>query len=134
MKFIWNVYRYNSKEIEIFNIFDHKRFLNDVKTDLKKCDTKEVFVEKLKKHLMYYFWSKCEYEVVVTPWAPSIDQKELDRLNDENDKFYNVYNYYPRVCFVNPTISKKIDIYSQVMLNYDVFADYVWSHKKNRSR
>ena len=46
---------------------------------------------------MYYFWCKSEYEVVIAPWGGSIGANEV-----------------------------KIDIYTQVMNNWDVFLDYVW--------
>ena len=45
---------------------------NDVKKDLRKCKTKEEFAEKIKSHLMYYFWSKCEYEVVISSFPVHI--------------------------------------------------------------
>jgi len=101
----WNVYNYNTnrREMEVFDIFKHRRFSVDVDENLKKCTDKADFAEKLKSDLMYYFWSKSEYEIFVSSWT--------GRNGDDETK---------------------IDVYKQVMLNWDVFLDYVWSHKMIR--
>lgn len=95
----WNVYYYNfnGKKIEKFNIFDHYRFREDVEKDLEKYKSKDEFAKALRSHLFYYFGSKCEWEVLISPWIG--DGKTV-----------------------------KVDVYSQVMLNFDVFVDYVWTH------
>lgn len=100
----WNVIygNFNSREIETFNVFRHYGFAASCQKNAKKHnDNKEAFAEQLRCDLMYYFWSKCEYEVIVSHW-PS---KEDDR-------------------------DRKIDIYDQVMLNWDIFLDYTWEHRK----
>lgn len=61
---------------------------------------KNEFAEAVKRDLLYYFWSKCEYEIVITGW-PNVE----DNL-------------------------EKVDAYGQVMLNFDIFIDYLWSHKQ----
>ena len=134
MKLEYYVYHndFNKKTIEKFNVFNHGRFLEDVKKDLKKCKTKEEFAEELRRHLMYYYWSKCEWEVVVTSWVPHITVSELDRLNKEREKTIEKYGREPYRLYVNPDVGEKIDVYEQVMLNFEVFADYVWSHKESK--
>lgn len=133
MKLEWNVYThdFNSREIKTFNIFNHGRFLEDVKKDLKKYETKEEFTERLRGHLFYYYGSKCEWEVVVTSWVPHITMSELDRINTEREETLKKYNREPYRLYVNPDVGKKIDVYGQVRLNWDIFVDYVWSHKRS---
>ena len=96
----WNVYNYdfNSNEIIVFNIFEHGTFLKYIKDAIKESTSKEEFAKKLKAELQYYFWSKCEYEVLVSPW---IGRKE--------------------------PVQKKIDVYDQIMNNWHVFVDYVYN-------
>ena len=132
MKLEYYVYRHdiNKREIVEFNIFNHGRFLEDVKKDLKKYDTKEEFAERLREHLFYYYGSKCEWEVVITSWVPHITMSELDRINAEREESKNKYDRDPYSLYVNPDIGKKVCVYSQVMLNWHLFVDYVWSHKK----
>ena len=132
MKLEYYVYyhNFNGRSIEKFNIFDHGRFLEDVKKDLKKYADKEEFSERLRGHLFYYYGSKCEWEVVITSWVPHITISELNRLNEEREKTLKEYNREPYRLYVNPDVSEKQDVYEQVMLNWDLFVDYVWSHKK----
>ena len=98
----WNVFYHdgNRQKITTFNIFKHNSFAKDIKTDLKESKDKQEFKTKLKSNLMYYFWSKAEYEIIISPWVGGRDTKEL-----------------------------KVDVYTQVMNNFDIFLDYVWSKK-----
>ena len=123
---------FNSKEIKIFNIFDHARFCDCVKKALKQFDNKEEFAEEVKKSLMWCYWCKSEHEIVITTWAPYIAMSELDRLNDEREKTLREYNREPYSLHVNPEVGEKVDIYSQVMLNWGAFVEYVWSQKRSK--
>lgn len=136
MNLEWYVYRedWNNKKIETFNIFNNSRFCEDVKMALKKFDNKEDFAEEVKKSLMWCYWCKSEHEIVITTWAPHITMSELDRLNTEREKTLKEYNREPYRLYINPEVGEKVDIYSQVRLNWSVFVDYVWSHKNNYRR
>lgn len=99
----WYVYYYdvNRKKINTYNIFEHSSFKKEFSV-LLKCDlTKEVFADQLKHILQYYFWGKCEWEIV---------------LNHDN----------------GTNSDRKIDVYEQVMLNWDKFVDYCWSFKSEK--
>lgn len=132
----WIVYRhdFNGQKIKTFNIFDHGRFCEDVEKHFKKYKNKDEFAEHLKRSLMYYYWSKSEWEVVITEWVPHITMEELDRLNTEREKTLKEYNREPYVLYINPDVGKKIDVYEQVMNNWDIFFDYVWNSKIHRPR
>ena len=66
----------------------------------KKLERKE-FEKELRSIIRYSFWSKCEYELQLFPWPDS-----------ERDKGH------------------KIDVYNQIEINWDRFADYVWENQK----
>ena len=93
----WNVYYYNmnSHKIVPFNIFNHSRFREDIQMAFKKCKTIDVFIERLKSDLFYYFGFKAEYEIVLAPWCGGGDKETI-----------------------------KIDNYYQVMQNWDKFVEY----------
>lgn len=92
------VYYFNEKKIAEYDIFEHDSFAEDVKKAYKKYHNDyDSFCENVRKSLAYYFWSKCEWEVIVSAWPPS------DRVPE-----------------------RKVDVYEQVMLNWDVFIGYVW--------
>ena len=99
----WNVIKYNinDKKLVKFNIFDHSRFYEDLKKLLEQHKEKDQFAEELKKDLMYYFWCKAEYEVLISGLFSK-----------------------------NPNETEKIDIYDQIALNYDRFVNYIWDNKK----
>lgn len=96
----WNVYYHdsNAKKIIQWNIFKHGSFRKEVYELLKSDLNKDDFIEQLRKSLMYYFWSKSEYQVLILPWVGEADDI-------------------------------KIDIYDQVMMNWNKFSEYVWLNK-----
>lgn len=98
----WTVYRHNinADRIETINVFMHGGFTNEVLFLLKKCKDKNELAEKLRGSLAYYFRIKAEWEVLIYPWCGSRNKEPI-----------------------------KVDVYDQVYNNWDVFVDYVWSHK-----
>lgn len=128
----WNVLMrdFNARKIKEYDIFRHSSFAEDVAELSNRDLTKEDFTEKLRRTLQYYFWSKSEYEVVVTSWPPYIDGEELARLNAEYEEYNTKWGRYPYKMNVCLDVGKKIDIYDQVRLNWDVFVDYVWSQRR----
>lgn len=98
----WNVYidDINKRKIIIFNVFKHYSFCEDLKEIIKKCKTIKDFSTELKRICMYYFWSKCEYEIILTCFP------KWDKFKEE-----------------------KIDVYSQLNLNWDKFVNYIWENK-----
>ena len=103
----WNVFigNFNHKDIETYNIFDHYLFKEDCDKAWKKHGTDfQKFSKEVKSSLMYYFWSKCEWEIILSHWPPS------ERFKD-----------------------KKVDVYEQVMLNWEVFITYLWNYYYLRS-
>lgn len=128
----WNVFRYdiNSRKIELYNIFKHSGFAKDIQELLSKQISKEEFAEELHRSAMYYFWSRCEYEIAITSWPPYIDRHGLDVLNFENENYHQAYGHYPNCLHVDLNVEKKIDIFEQIRLNWDAFVDYVWGQRK----
>ena len=133
---IWNVYREdcNRGAIVKYNIFDHGGFAQDVNKLLKEDISKDEFAEQLKRSLMYWFWCKSEHEVVISSWPVYIDKEELDRISTEYEEYNNKWGHYPYKINISPDVGKKIDIYSQVMMNWDQFVEYVWNNKDNYLR
>ena len=106
---VWNVYveHFNRQKIVPYNIFDHTDFLADIQKEIKRIpetQDDEEYIESvssvLRSVMMYYFWSKCEWEIVLTSWPTNIRG-----FHDE-----------------------KVDVYDQVRLNWDSFVDYVMAH------
>lgn len=101
----WNVYYYNSnsRKIEIHNVFNHWRFIEYSAKYIKKYkDDPKALEEQIRRELMYYYWSKYEWEVIVAPFTSNPKEEE----------------------------EKKLDVYEQVMLNWDRFFEYFLAHRK----
>lgn len=98
----WNVFieNINRRQIEIYNIFNHASFKKDCDDAWHEYNNNfQKFAENVKRSLMYYFWSKCEWEIILSDFPPS-------------KKFQK----------------KKVDVYEQVMLNWDKFIYYLWEY------
>ena len=94
-------YDFNKRKAYNFNIFNNVRFLEELKRiyiDLNcSFDSDiDVFKDRLMRSLRYCFWCKTEYEIYVR-----------DAFHDEDNEI------------------SKIDVYSQVLPNLDILADYI---------
>ena len=102
---VWNVFidDVNKKEISIFNVFHSYTFDEQLKKEFRRY-ARHKDIEKLKAEIKnwarYCFWSKCEYEITLTSFPEKKDFKE-----------------------------KKVDVYQQLMLNWDSFVEYVLKNK-----
>lgn len=132
MELQWNVYvhNFNSNQIKIFNIFNHGRFLKDVKDSLKSSKDKNEFMDKLRSSLFYYYCGKAEWEIIVTSLTSHIKTEELDRLIEKREYFREKYRRDPNTLSINLDLEKKLDVCSQVMINWDLFVEYVWSTRR----
>lgn len=100
-KLEWNAYiaNFNRKTIESYNVFNHFRFYEDCKKNAKKnAKDYEAFCNQLKRDLQYYFWSRCEWEIIISDWPTS------------------------------GRCDEKVDVYDQISLNLEHFCRYVWEH------
>lgn len=133
----WTVYisNFNSNQIERYNIFTHGSFFEDVCKIVSKYNkangegvvnntesTDWWLSEEIRKSAMYYFWSKCEWEVVITDWpreevAKKIDVYQQIRLN------WNIFiNYIKENINSFPSIRNK-------KLMWKMIGDYKDNHR-----
>lgn len=65
----------NRKQIKVYNIFEHKDFMEDCDGAWEDYKNEHHDFSKFKKdiesNLMYYFWCKCEWEIVLSDFPPS---------------------------------------------------------------
>lgn len=130
IKLCWNVFRYNGKDIETFNIFNHSSFYKEVIDITKKySQSKIVFADKIITVLRYYFWCKCEHEIIMTSFPTYVSDEGLKKMETDRDKYIQNYGCCK---FVQPYLDteRKVDIYTQVMVNRLHFINYLWSHKE----
>lgn len=141
-KLEWNVFYYdiNRNKITTYNIFRHSRFNNDVKKAFEKYKTKEEFSGSLRREVMYYFWSKAEWELIIEltkdnhifliPWCGCRNPEEV-KIDVTNDTSFDWSGFakknIDRQIYKNEA---KIDVHDQIEYIWDNFLEYVWNSKK----
>lgn len=141
-KLEWNVFYYdiNRNKITTYNIFRHGRFNKYVEKAFKTSKTKEEFAKILRRELMYYFWSKAEWELVIEldednhifliPWCGCRNPEEV-KIDVTNDTSFDWSGFakkqIERQIYKNEA---KIDVYDQIEYVWDNFLEYIWNSKK----
>lgn len=131
----WMVYKedWNNKLITTFNIFRHHSYKKEIERIIEMAQmglTKDNFEKEIRHLSQYYFWSKSEYEIVMTSWPPYIDaNNELDRLINEKRE-NKARGWSTKYLDIRPVVAEKISIYDQLLLNWDAFIDYLWLNKE----
>lgn len=137
-KLVWNVVHQsvNRGVIERWNVFDHGGVMEDIIKAFKKHkNNKDEFLKAVKSSLMYYYWSKCEWEVIlsiqddkmiITPWVGGRDENIF--LDVSDDKDFDWFSFYNKMTehYVVERNSVKIDVYDQVMFMWNEFSVYLW--------
>lgn len=94
---IWNVFVYGHQTgaIEVYNIFNHTNFKSAIEkllaTDLTK--DREAFSKKVDEILLYYFWSKCNYEIVLTNCYSNFPHRKVDVYEQISINLTQFINY-----------------------------------------
>ena len=144
LPFSWKacLFDINSDKLIEHDILQYREtFVKDLK---KKCSTKEEFVDKFFRDLMWHYWSRCEYEmaiyientrVFVEPWIGCPSPK-LFRVDVTDYQGFDWLNFAELMVQVkgNKDGIAKIDVYDQLKFRFDELADFVWSYKHKYQR
>jgi len=136
-------YNCNANVIEDYNVLKYRRA--DIKKAKKKYNTKEQFAEWLKHEMMYYYWSKCEWELIIQridehtylyPWVGCNDPEKV-KVDVTADKSFNWADFAEK--HITQQIYKdsreaKIDVYDQLEYQWDKFVDYCWNTRLKYER
>lgn len=133
----WMVYNedFNRHVIEPVNIL--RNYDDEIKKLKKKSKDYEDFSEQLRREMMWRYWSRCEYEVlmciakdgrvILKPWInPRNEEVSLDVTDDENFDWKS----FAAECskkYVSADNATKIDVYDQLDYRWDDFCRYCWS-------
>lgn len=124
----------NKQVIEDYDVLKYRE--DEIKKLKKKCATKEEFAKELRIECGCHYWSRCEYELIVEitedervllkPWVGcrNVEQATIDVTNDTTFDWRG---------FAEEHTSKqrygnvaKIDVYDQLIWQWDSFVDYCW--------
>lgn len=83
--------------------------------------------------MMYHYWSRSEWEVILTSWPTHMRLDELSKLNNEAEVHQKNYGREPYSLVVNLSTKEKIDVYDQITMNWNIFIDYLWRNLNDRT-
>ena len=132
----WTVKNFNCNT-QIIEDYDVLRYYIDmIKKLKKKSRNKNEFADELKKEMMWHYWSRSEYELIIEitddnqvflkPWVGCRDAENA-KINVTEDKTFDWLAFAKE--HINKQILKneaKIDIYDQLVFRWDDFIDYCW--------
>lgn len=140
----WKVKNYFINENKIWD-YDVLKYREDqIKKLKKKYPTKEEFAEEMRHEMMWQYWSRCEYEVIIkvddnnrvwlSPWVGCRDPEsvKIDVTDDESFDWRNFAEHH-----IGKQICKdeaKIDIYDQLQWKWSEFIDYCWNYRHKWQR
>lgn len=132
-KLVWNIFieNFNGKRIEVCNLFEYCwPFLEDlIKIKKKYGKDFKKFAEEVRRALMHEYWARSQHETIITSWPPYIDGEELDRLIKEREERISKGMVFYRE-HVNTEVAYKIDVYTQIMMNWDRFIEYLFNNQR----
>ena len=136
IKFLVKHYNCNANKIEDYDILKWRE--SEIKKIKKKCATKDEFAEFLRIEFMRRFWSKSEWELIITkekngrivlsPWCgcPNPDSVSIDVTNDTSFDWSSFADEHTgHQIFKNHA---KIDVYDQIMYGdrFSNLVDELW--------
>ena len=124
---IWNVFVEDNHKIKVYNVLS-KSIIEKIKKAKKNFPNKKDFNEEVRHIMMYHFWSKCEWEIILTSWPTSISVEELNRLREDLKEHVKKYKSVPYRLIPNLDVEEKIDVFRQIEINWEIFIDYLWNN------
>lgn len=126
----------NSDKIRQYDVLKYKQdFIKKLK---KKSQNKDEFAEKLRREMIWAFWSKCEWELIIeldennrvwlNPWVGSRHPEEA-RIDVTDTTDFDWLGFAKlHVCSHKnyENIVAKIDVFDQLEYRWEEFVDYCW--------
>jgi hypothetical protein len=140
--FSWKVkyFNCNAQRIEDYDMLKgrYKDFIKKLK---KKCVNKAEFSEAMDREMMYRFWSRAEWELVIelsddnriwlNPWVGCREPADIriDVTDAEDFDWRGFINtqYLHNNC-------QKIDVYDQLKYRWDDFITFLWTTRLKYER
>lgn len=134
----WKVKNFdcNKQAIIDYNILEYRE--DQIKKFKKQSATKEEFAEKLRREFQYIYWSRSEYELIVstdendrtwlTPWV-GCREPEKAKIDVTDDEIFD-WRGFAEVHIKKQIYDNraKVDIFDQLMFagQFEKLVDYLW--------
>lgn len=134
LSWLTTYYDCNADKIKYYDVLKYRQdFTKRLK---KKCASKEEFAEKIRREMMYYFWSKAECEIIIEldddghvwlgPWVGCREPEKVRvDVTDRTDFDWKGFaaKHIGSQIYKNKA---KIDIFDQIEYRFEEFVDYCW--------
>lgn len=138
----WKVkyFNCNAQRIEDYDIFkySYKDFVKKLK---KTCVNKEEFSEAIEREMIYRFWSRSEWELIIefddeghiwlNPWVGCREPANV-RIDVTDDKDFDWRGFISTSHLRNNYA--KIDVYDQLKYRWDELITYLWTTRQKWER
>lgn len=132
MNLSWKVLNYNcnANKIEPYDVLKYR--IDWMKKLKKKSKDIGEFTEKLNNEMLWQYWSRAEYELILEkcnnelwlkPWCECHNPEEV-KINVTEDNFWQEFAKQHDNWWDNEA---KIDIYDQLKFKWPEFVDYCWN-------
>lgn len=98
---VWGI---NSRRLETYDVLPYFRREYSALNKKDRPHTREQWETFIRSRGMYKYWSRCEYEIIVSPWPP-------EEIRDSEGKK------------TGERVEKKIDVWQQIENNLDLIVD-----------
>lgn len=143
LPFSWKVLHHNcnADKIEEYDVLKYREdFIKKLK---KECGlNKEQFAEKLDREMMWQYWSRAEYELILErkdnqlylkPWVGSRNPEEATIIaTADNTLDWVAFSNWDKVNWWGD--AAKIDIYDQLKFRWNDFVDFCWTYRHKYER
>lgn len=135
------VFDCNAQKIKDYDIFNghYKDFVKKLK---KKCATKEEFSEAMNREMMWMFWGRCEWELILElddddliwliPWV-GCREPETVSIEVGADNTFDWLGFL-KTKNLNSRDQVKIDVYDQLKYRWEDFITYLWTTRQKYER
>lgn len=135
------VFDCNAQKIKDYDILKghYKDFIKKLK---KKCATKEEFSEAMNREMMWMFWGRCEWELILELddddliWLiPLVGCREPEETSIEvgADNTFDWLGFL-KTKNLNSRDQVKIDVYDQLKYRWEDFITYLWTTRQKYER
>ena len=97
---IWDI---NARRLTTYDVLPYFRRAYEEKKKTDRPTTREEWIKFVESAGKYMFWSRCEWEIIVSEWPPAKEDRSV-----------------------------KIDVWHQINNNLDLIVDILMDEKKSR--
>jgi hypothetical protein len=138
------IHDFNAKTVRTHDVLAYRE--DQVKKFKKKYTTKEEFAKALDKDLMWQYWSRSEYEMILyiedesvylEPWCGDFKDGRIDITDGDTLNWPVFAREMLEQAWTDKETGRKyvkFDVYDQLKFKFDELIDFVWNYRHKYQR